>query len=50
MQPTNRVRSKYNTGTVVRLTKNGDPVIKWDGFADEIVVHKDIAQEFQIIS
>jgi hypothetical protein len=50
MQVNNRVRSQYNTGTVVRIAQNGDPIIKWDGFADEIVVHKDIAKEFQVVS
>ena len=50
MQPNNRIRSQYNTGTVVRMTNSGDPVILWDGFADEIVVHRDIAKEFQVVS
>lgn len=50
MQPNNRVKSQYNTGTVLRLAKNGDPVIHWDGFAEEIVVPADVAKEFTIVS
>lgn len=50
MQPNTRIRSEFNTGTVVRIAKNGDPIIMWDGFAYEIPVCKDIAKEFQVVS
>lgn len=50
MKATDRVRSEYNTGTVVAIAKDGRPIIRWDGFAYDIPVHKDIAQEFQVVS
>lgn len=50
MQPNNRVRSEFNTGTVVAIAKDGKPIIRWDGFAYDIPVHKDIAQEFKVVS
>lgn len=50
MQPNNRVRSEFNTGTVVEIAKNGDPIIKWDGFAYDIPVPADVAKGFEVVS
>jgi len=51
MKINDRVRSKYNVGTVVAIQKNGDPIIRWDGFAYDIPVDKDVASELvQVVS